>query len=229
MKKGISIGEIVAADFRAASVFKEAGIDFCCGGKKSIEEACSGKGIDQLQLIRRLDELDTVPVDTAHNFIEWDLAFLCDYIVNTHHKYVLRSLPELVYYTEKIASVHGDRHPELTKVAFMFSEINRELMQHLRSEEDLLFPAVKEILMSGSGEAGKTILAQIAKLSPEHDFAGGSMDMINTITNNYEVPADGCNTYHVAFRLLRQFEDDLHVHVHLENNILFPKALKSVN
>ena len=229
MKKDISIGEMVAMDFRAASVFKEAGIDFCCGGKMTIEEACNEKGIDRLELEKKLADLESAPADTVHNFNEWDLGFLCDYIMNTHHKYVLKSLPELVHYTEKIASVHGERHPELTEVAGLFAEINRELLQHLKNEEENLFPAMKEYLKSGSDKAKAIIINQIARLSPEHDFAGGAMDKINSITGNYKVPADGCNTYHVTFSLLEKFEDDLHVHVHLENNILFPKALKAVS
>jgi len=229
MKKDISIGELVAFDFRAASVFKEAGIDFCCGGKMTIEQACNDKGIDRLELEKKLADLDSAPSDTVHNFNEWDLGFLADYIMNTHHKFVLKSLPELVHYTEKIASVHGERHPELTEVAGLFAEINRELLQHLNNEEENLFPALKEYLKSGSDKAKAIIINQIARLSPEHDFAGGAMDKINSITGNYKVPPDGCNTYHVTFSLLEKFEDDLHVHVHLENNILFPKALKAVS
>jgi regulator of cell morphogenesis and NO signaling len=229
MKKDISIGEIVAMDFRAASVFKEAGIDFCCGGRMSIEEACTEKGIDQHELERKLADLESEPADTVHNFNDWNIDFLCDYIVNTHHKFVLKSLPELVHYTDRIAMVHGGRHPELTEVSALFAEINRELLQHLKNEEENLFPAIKDFLRTGSGDSKATITNQIKKLSAEHEFAGGAMDKINTITGNYNVPADGCNTYNVTFRLLRQFEDDLHVHVHLENNILFPKALKSVN
>jgi regulator of cell morphogenesis and NO signaling len=228
MKNDISIGEVVAMDFRAASVFKEAGIDFCCGGRMSIEEACYEKGIDQIELKKKLADLESAPADSVHNFNEWDLDSLCDYIVNTHHKFVLNTLPELVHYTDKIASVHGERHPELSEVAGIFSEINRELLQHLKNEEENLFPAIKDFLTTGSAEAQKTIIRQINKLSGEHEFAGGAMDKINSITGNYLVPADGCNTYHVTFRLLEQFEDDLHVHVHLENNILFPKALKTV-
>jgi regulator of cell morphogenesis and NO signaling len=229
MKRDISIGEIVAMDFRAASVFKEAGIDFCCGGRQSIEEACIETGIDQSELERRLADLESLPADTVHNFNEWELGFLCDYIMNTHHKFVLKSLPELVHYTGKIAMVHGDMHPELSEVEALFSEINRELLQHLKNEEEVFFPAIKEYQSTRSDKSKTTIVQQIDKLSGEHEFAGGSMDKINSITDNYKVPPDGCNTYHVTFRLLQQFEDDLHVHVHLENNIVFPKALKSLN
>lgn len=106
MKRDMTIGEIVAKDYRAASVFKEAGIDFCCGGKQNIDETCSKLGIDRNELVGKLDNLESIPNTTTHNFIAWDSGFLCDYIVNTHHKYVLKSLPELVMYTEKIASVH---------------------------------------------------------------------------------------------------------------------------
>jgi regulator of cell morphogenesis and NO signaling len=225
----ISVGEIVANDFRSASVFKEAGIDFCCGGKKSIAESCLELGINSADLIEKLKMLNSSSPSPSQNFKEWDLTFLCDYIVNTHHKYVLKSLPELVHYTQKISLVHGERHPELIEVAGLFARINTELLQHMRNEEEILFPAVKERVKTGSETSMKVIVYEISRLSGEHEFAGGAMDRIKVITNNYLLPADSCNTYKVTFKLLEEFEDDLHIHVHLENNILFPKALKSVN
>lgn len=229
MKTGMTIGEIVAGDYRAASVFKDAGIDFCCGGKKGIDETCLDKGIDKSKLIAKLEELKSAPDTTGHNFIEWEPGFLCDYIVNTHHKFVLKSMPELVMYTSKIAQVHGSHHPELATVADLFSQINKELLQHLKNEEEVLFPAIKESFNSGSKKFKEIIVSEISRLSGEHEFAGGAMDRINVITSGYKVPDDGCNTYHVTFKLLGEFEDDLHTHVHLENNILFPKALASAN
>jgi regulator of cell morphogenesis and NO signaling len=225
----ITIGEIVALDHRAASIFKEAGIDFCCGGKKSITEACAEKNIDPSLLLEKLEELESSPNTTTHNYNEWDPVFLSDYIVNTHHKYVSKSLPDLISYTEKLASVHGERHPELIEVASLFSQVNRELLQHMKNEEQVLFPAIKEAQMSKSEEAGNTIRNEIERLSDEHEFAGGAIDKISEITQNYLIPADGCNTYRVAFKLLQDFEDDLHIHVHLENNILFPKSLRLFN
>jgi regulator of cell morphogenesis and NO signaling len=224
-----SVGEIVANDFRSATVFKEAGIDFCCGGNKSIAESCSEFGINSIDLIEKLKVLNSSSPSPAQNYKEWDIDFLCDYIVNTHHKYVLKSLPELVHYTQKISLVHGERHPELIEVADLFTQINMELLQHLKNEEEVLFPAIKEKMKSGSEGAIKVIVSMISRLSGEHEFAGGAMDKIKSITGNYQLPADSCNTYKVAFKLLEEFEDDLHIHVHLENNILFPKALKSVN
>lgn len=222
----LTLGEIVAADFRSAAVFKEAGIDFCCGGKKTLSEACMEKGINSEKLVETFEELKNQAVQPGQNFNEWSLDFLADYIVNTHHKYVLKTLPELVFYTQKIADVHGNGHQELIEVAKLFGQINTELLQHIKNEEEVLFPAIKEALKGNSQKAKETILSEIIRMNGEHEFAGGAMDKINEITNHYELPEDACNTYQVAFKLLEQFEDDLHIHVHLENNILFPKALK---
>ena len=221
-----TIGEIVANDFRAASMFKEAGIDFCCGGNKSLSDACKEKGADESLLIQQLETLAQTPVSGAMNFKEWELSFLSDYIVNTHHKFVLKNLPELVFFTQKIADVHGDHHPELLEVASLFTRINEELLQHLKNEEEVLFPAIKEAEKNASAEVKSTIVSEITRMQGEHEFAGGAMDKINVLTNNYFIPEDACNTYRVSLKLLEQFEDDLHIHVHLENNILYPKALK---
>ena len=223
--KELTIGEIVANDFRAASVFKEVGIDFCCGGNTTIQQACNEKKVDQTYIETELKKLQDLPINPSQNFNEWELDFLCDYIVNSHHKYVFKTLPQLVSYTQKIASVHGGKHPELIMVANLFEKLNVELLQHLRKEEEVLFPAIKNAIANNSAEAKAAIIAEIAHMSEEHEFAGWSMDKINEITQGYTLPADACNTYEVTFKLLRQFEDDLHVHVHLENNILYPKAL----
>jgi regulator of cell morphogenesis and NO signaling len=224
-----TIGEIVASDFRKAEVFKKYGIDFCCGGKVTISEACADKEIDRTLLEMDLRKAVVTPVDPSQDFNNWEPAFLCDYIKNTHHKYVLKTLPELVFYTQKIASVHGENHPELYEVAELFETINTELLQHLGKEEEILFPAIKEAFANSHNtqlSGSKNIISsEIERMSTEHEFAGGAMDRINELTENYLVPDDGCSTYHVTFKILSQFEDDLHRHVHLENNILYPKAL----
>jgi len=223
--KTISIGEIVTQDFRAAEIFKNAGIDFCCGGNQSLEHACMEKNIDTTLLKNELAKLENTTVNALHNFNEWNLDFLCDYIVNTHHKTVLKLLPQLTVYTQKIAQVHGPHHYELIAIANLFAKINEELLQHLRNEEEVLFPAIKELLKSNSQEAKATIISEITRMKGEHEFAGEAMDKINVLSDNYSIPADGCNTYQVTYKLLEQFEDDLHIHVHLENNILYPKAM----
>jgi regulator of cell morphogenesis and NO signaling len=221
----LTVGEIVASDFRTSSLFKNAGIDFCCGGKQNFSDACNEKGIDAIQLEKEILKIKDEPQNEFMNFVNWDPVFLSDYIVNTHHKFVLKNLPELVFYTQKIADVHGEHHPELVKVANLIVKINDELLQHLKNEEEVLFPAIKKVVATNSESDKQTIKNEIERMLGEHDFAGGAMDNINIITKGYQVPEDGCNSYKVAFNLLEQFEDDLHTHVHLENNILFPKAL----
>lgn len=222
----LTVGEIVANDFRAASVFKEKGVDFCCGGKQSVEHVCKENGIDCVALEEQILSLQAEPPSFSQNFGEWELGFLCDYIVNNHHKYVLKTLPELMYYTRKIADVHGDNHSELIEIASIFSQINNELTQHIENEETALFPAIKRAASVSDPIARQIIHTEIKRMTGEHEFAGSAMHNINKISNGYKIPEDACNTYRVAFQMLKHFEDDLHVHVHLENNILFPKALK---
>lgn len=222
----IAVGDIVANDFRTSTVFKKAGIDFCCGGKQSLADACIEKNLNANELEGDLQKVMNEPTTPGMNFKEWETGFLCDYIVNTHHKFVSKKMPELVFYTDKIATVHGDHHPELVEVARLFAQINTELLQHLKNEEEVFFPAIKEVVATSSEKAKVTIHSEIKRLSGEHDFAGGAMDEINKITGGYKLPADACNTYRLTFQLLEQFEDDLHIHVHLENNILFAKALE---
>ncbi len=224
-----TVGEIVANDFRAASVFKNAGIDFCCGGNKSLHQACDEKGVDVTTLEKELNELNQLPVNESQRFNEWDLDFLSDYIVNTHHKFVKKTLPELVFYTQKIARVHGPNHPELAEVASLFETINEELTQHLQHEEEVLFPAIKEVLKSNSLAAKKTVISEITRMRGEHEVAGSAIDRISDLTQKYLVPSDACNTYQVSLKLLEQFDHDLHIHVHLENNILYPKSLVLAN
>ena len=224
--KQTKIGDIVTQDFRAAEVFKKAGIDFCCGGSQSLEAACRDKKLDVAEIESELEKLENSEPGSSHKFNEWKLDFLCDYIVNTHHQTVMNLLPELTFYTQKIAEVHGDNHPELPEIANLFAQVDTELRQHLRNEEEVLFPAIREVLKTNSAESKATIISEITRMTGEHEFAGGAMDKINELSHSYAVPDDGCNTYRVAYKLLEQFEDDLHIHVHLENNILYPKAMK---
>ena len=224
--KQTKIGDIVTQDFRAAEVFKKAGIDFCCGGSQSLEAACRDKKLDVAEIESELEKLENSEPGSSHKFNEWKLDFLCDYIVNTHHQTVMNLLPELTFYTQKIAEVHGDNHPELSEIANLFAQVDTELRQHLRNEEEVLFPAIREVLKTNSAESKATIISEITRMTGEHEFAGGAMDKINELSHRYAVPEDGCNTYRVAYKLLEQFEDDLHIHVHLENNILYPKAMK---
>ncbi|HKI88577.1 MAG TPA: iron-sulfur cluster repair di-iron protein [Draconibacterium sp.] len=227
--QNLSVGEIVANDFRTSTIFKNAGIDFCCGGKQLFSEACNEKQVDAIEVENQILKISEEPQNEFMNFNNWDPVFLSEYIVNTHHKFVLKMLPELLFYTNKIANVHGDNHPELKKVSQLFNKINTELLQHLKNEEEVLFPAIKEVAIIESNEVKGTIISEITRMLKEHDTAGSEVDEINRLTNGYRIPDDACNTYKVALKMLEQFEDDLHTHVHLENNILYPKALNLAN
>ncbi len=220
-----TLGNIVADDFRTASVLMKAGIDFCCGGKMTLDQACKDKNISTGEIVSKLEAVTSTPQNPGQDFKQWSLDFLADYIMNTHHKYVLKTLPELMFYTQKIARVHS-HHTELAEVAELFSQINDELLQHLKNEEEVLFPAIKRMIKEKNAADKAIILSEITRMNGEHEFAGGAMDKINEITNGYTLPDDACSTYEVTFAMLKQFEDDLHIHVHLENNILFPKALE---
>ncbi|WP_167619345.1 iron-sulfur cluster repair di-iron protein [Maribellus sediminis] len=224
--KNRQIGEIVADDFRTSRVFTEVGIDFCCGGKQTVGQACDELGIDVSTLEIKVGEIKQKEINANLNFKDWSLNFLIDYIQNVHHTYVKNTLPELLFYTGKIASVHGERHPELIQIANDVKNVSEELTLHLEMEENVLFPAILSFLANPGNDTKSTIVSEITRMLGEHDFAGGVFDKINKTTEGYKTPEDACNTYEVAFKTMKQFEDDLHVHVHLENNILFPKALK---
>ncbi len=220
-----TLAEIVTENIRTAELFRAAGIDFCCGGKKTLKQACLENDIDIDSFSEKLIAVSSQPVDPAQDYQFWAPDFLADYIVNVHHRFVKNKLSPILEYTRKIAEVHGGRHPELPEVAKIFNELEAELIPHLRQEEEVLFPAVKAMLKSPS-RPRKTILRQeIQRLTKQHETAGESMDKIRVLTRGYEVPGDACPTYEISLRLLKEFEDDLHIHVHLENNILFPAAL----
>lgn len=226
-----TVGEMVAQDYRLAAVFKKLNIDFCCNGNRSIETVCTEIGYDATIL---LQELETITNSTAKNntdFKSWEIDMLATYIETTHHKYVENKIAEIRPYLTKIAGVHGSRHPELFEVNELFNESADDLLQHMKKEEIILFPFIKKMVVM---EKDKQIASRptfgpienpIALMHQEHDNEGLRFRKIAVLTNNYTVPADGCNTYRVALGLLKEFEDDLHLHIHLENNILFPKAI----
>ena len=141
-----TLGEIATKDLRKAEIFKKYGLDFCCGGKKTVQQACAEKGIDVTKIEEELRNADKNPVTRPLPYNDWNLDFLADYIVNTHHSYVKNSLPELRTYAAKLARVHGGRHPELLPVQQIVEEIAQELTDHMVKEEMVLFPFVKELV-----------------------------------------------------------------------------------
>jgi regulator of cell morphogenesis and NO signaling len=224
-----TIGELAAKDLRKVEIFKKYGLDFCCGGNKTVKEACSDQGIDITKLEQELQSVDKISAKDALSYNDWDLDFLADFIVNTHHKYVRKSMPEIREYALKVAHVHGDNHPELFPVQQMIETMNGELTSHMQKEENILFPYIKTLVEKEKNNHWidrATINAPIGMMIAEHESVGDILKEIRTLTNDYTLPADGCATYSIVFRMLDEFENDLHMHIHLENNILFPKAEK---
>ena len=227
-----TIGDLVTKDFRKAQVFKKFGLDFCCGGKKTLGKACAEKGIDIVQLEKELNEVENTAKSSSQDYASWDLDFLVDYIVNTHHKYVVRSMPAIVEYTQKVARVHGMNHPEAVVIANEFLKVQSDLDSHMAKEENILFPYIKQLVETQKskstlgGSAFGSIQSPINMMEMEHELVGGIMAHIRELTNNFTPPADACSTYRLSYASLNEFEEDLHQHIHLENNILFPKAIK---
>ncbi|MBP7399372.1 MAG: iron-sulfur cluster repair di-iron protein [Chitinophagales bacterium] len=227
-----TIGQMAVGDLRKAEVFKKYGIDFCCGGKKTLKEVCKEKGLDLIKIEQELQQADKAPTGRPLPYNDWNPDFLADYIVNNHHSYVKKSLPELMGYSTKVASVHGGNHPELLQIRNLVKGINDELISHMEKEERVLFPYIKELVKADKDtkipQASHfgTVQNPINMMEMEHEQVGVDMEEIRSLSSNYTLPEDACASYSLLFKMLEEFESDLFIHIHLENNILFPKALE---
>lgn len=227
---GKTVGEIVAEDYRAAEVFAKVGIDFCCGGQILLEDACRERGLGLASILQDIEAAKETPLDRGQNYAAWELPFLADYIINTHHAYLHENTAQIAAYARKIAEVHGSHHPEVIEVAAIFDKIAADMTGHLQEEEEVLFPAVKRIVaankagVAADSKDQEILKTSLQKLDQEHEEIGEATHAIRRLTSGYKIPADVCNTFVVTYRKLQEFEEDLHKHVHLENNILFPKA-----
>ena len=225
-----TIGEIVADDFRTTTIFEKYGMDFCCGGDSTLAAACQAKGTPTSALVKELEAVRATPVERSQNYKAWTLSFLADYIVNNHHTYLKENMGQIAAYARKIAMVHGAHHPEVIKIAAIFDQIAADMTAHLREEEKVLFPAIKRAEaarksgLAPDGQDLNTIKDALEKLGREHDGIGEATHQIRRLASGYAIPDDACNTFVITYQKLNEFEDDLHKHVHLENNILFPKA-----
>lgn len=230
MQDTTTIRTLVADDYRAAAVFERHGIDFCCGGHRPVAEACRQRGIDPAVVVSDLEAALAQADPDSPRFNMWALDVLTGYIVANHHGYVRQAVDTLRVHTRKVADVHGDRHPEVRQIADRFEAIARELSGHMAKEEQMLFPYIEALAKAARG--GEVPLAPfgtvqnpIRMMEIEHASAGDEMAAIRRLSAGYAPPPDACTTYSVTYQELRAFEADLHRHVHLENNILFPKAL----
>lgn len=225
------IGEIVKMNFKTALLLQENNIDYCCGGSRTLAAACAEAGVDTEHLITRLKQIAESHDPDSDYINTLSLSELSDYIVKRHHSYVRKNIPFLSESLDKICNVHGTKHPELFRIRELFNESAGELTMHMQKEEIMLFPYIKKM------EAAKTadhlparapfgsVSNPIKMMIAEHETEGERFDLIAEISGNYSIPADACNTYKATLGSLKEFESDLHRHIHLENNILFPGAI----
>ena len=221
------IGELVASDYRAAEIFSKYKIDFCCQGNRTIAEACEKKKIDAGEVIRDLNSLPSGNSAQSIDFNSWPLDLLADYIEKKHHRYVVEKTAVITKYLVKVSQVHGEAHPELREIASLFFAGTPELAAHMKKEELILFPFIRKMATSGNAKAPfGSVESPISMMRHEHDLEGERYRRIAELSSNYTPPPEACNTYRVTYALLKEFEQDLHLHIHLENNILFPKAIE---
>lgn len=229
IEETLTIADIVSKNIKSAHVFKKFGIDFCCGGGISIEKACENKNININELLQELKTIDDAVVP-SQNYNLWELDFLIDYIINNHHTYVKNSLTLIDEYAAKVSKVHGIAYPEVVQIEHIFKHVAEELTGHMYKEEIVLFPYIKKCV------AAKRIHSEIKNpsfgpiqnpihmMQQEHEQVGNMLKEIAQLSNQYNPPIGACNTFRALYAKLDEFEQDLHIHVHLENNILFPKA-----
>jgi len=224
-----TVGDIVATDFRTAAILEQFGIDFCCGGRRSLAEACRAALVAASDVETALNALPPTG-DPDADVRKWPLDRLIDHIVSKHHSYVRWSMPAIRRHLAKLVEAHAGRHPELVLILGYFDTIAPDLLQHLRKEEQILFPYICELQANAATcERGVSpfgaVENPIRMMEREHRDAADALQAVRRLTDDYAAPADGCATYQVCMAELAQFERDLHQHVHLENNVLFPKAI----
>ncbi len=223
---GETVGEIAAKDMRKAELLKKLGIDFCCGGKKSLEDACAEKGLDVNKVKAELEQSEKMPATGPQlDFNTFSASFLADYIQNVHHGYVNKNAPMIEDLAQKVAAHHGQHVPLLVAVYRKVNELCSELLTHMKKEEQVLFPTIKLLESGGMVKIGfDSINDPIFVMERDHDIAGELMRDIRQLTHDFQVPEGACNSIRMLYFKLEEFESDLLQHIHLENNILFPKA-----
>lgn len=227
----LTVGEYVANDFRTAALFSKYGIDFCCKGNRTLEEVCAKKDINPIDLENEIQAILETKSDHAIDFKSWSPSLLIEYIVEKHHSYVEEKTPVILQFLDKLCKVHGERHPELFEINSLFKLSAGDLAQHMKKEELILFPFIQKMVKAQKENQSiqephfGTVENPIAMMKDEHTIEGDRFAKIATLTDGFTPPADACTTYKVAFQMLKEFEQDLHKHIHLENNILFPKAI----
>jgi regulator of cell morphogenesis and NO signaling len=224
-----TVGAIVTRSPRLSRVFESVGIDYCCGGHKSLQAACQDRGLRPAEVVAMLEGAANDPAAGDDIDLEgMTLAELTDHIIDTHHEYLRRELPRLAAITEKVAASHGARDRRLLQVRDVFAAMASELNSHMRKEENILFPLVRRLEAGDppAGSRGRPLAYPIRQMESEHDDAGSSLERIEMLTKKFTPPEWACNTYRVMLDGLKSLQADLHVHIHKENGVLFPRALE---
>jgi regulator of cell morphogenesis and NO signaling len=228
-KSSDSIGHIAANFPKSMEVFKEYNIDFCCGGDAALIDEIKEHNLNEEEVMNELEEAynKTISMGTEElDFTKLSYSDLIDHIVNVHHAYLQREMPKIGELIAKILRVHGERHSELLEVHRLFSRLRMELEQHTIKEETIEFPSIKEYEKTGSKKLLDKITEAIKNLEEEHEGAGGILKALRRVTNGFKAPEDGCNTYRLTYDKLKELESETFVHIHLENNILFPRLVE---
>ncbi|MBI6874164.1 iron-sulfur cluster repair di-iron protein [Clostridium aciditolerans] len=231
-KSSDSIGYIASNFPKAMDIFKDYNIDFCCGGNRPLIDAIKEGGIKEEEIMSKLEEAYNnllIIKDKDIDFNVMSYSDLVDYIVNTHHAYLQIELPKIYELTTKILRVHGANHKEPTRVHRLFASLKTELEEHLIKEEEIEFPLIKKYESDPSNESLAKVVSIMEELENEHEGAGDILKELRKITNGYEIPADVCNTFKLTYQKLQELEADTFQHIHLENNILFPKLKEKNN
>lgn len=227
MDTTLTVGSLVTERPSRAEVFEKHGIDYCCGGRKPLAEACRERGLDEAAVIADLEASDGAHRDEAEpRFADMGLSELVDHIMETHHAYLRTALPRLAGLTEKVANAHGTRHPEVLELKSVYDNFHMVLNQHMAKEEAVLFPMLRQMAVGGGGASHCGSVANpIRVMMLEHDDAAADLERFRALTGGYTPPEDACNTFRVMLHAFEELEADLHRHVHLENNVLFPQAI----
>jgi regulator of cell morphogenesis and NO signaling len=226
-----TVREIALENPTSIRVFESFGIDYCCGGRRPLAEACAEKNLSLDSVIAALEQGSLAPVSVEQNWAAKPLTALVAHIVDTHHAYVRRELPRLAELAQKVVNRHGDTKPELPEIQAKVAQITEELTEHLLKEEVILFPYIAKLEKAASEGTPKphgcfgTVANPIAMMTQEHDAAGVLLAEIRSLSNDFTPPVGACPTFLAFYTGLHEFEQDLHQHIHLENNILFPKAI----
>ena len=227
------VSDIVRNDYRTASVFRKHDIDFCCGGKWALGTMCEMKGIDPDLLRKELEEsVRNVQLSNSIQFNNWDIDFLIEYIVNVHHHYLRKALPEIKVHLTHFITDHAEKYPYLNDVLKQFNYLTKDLLPHLQQEEEIIFPYIRQISHAyESKESYASLLVRTLRkpveqvMNHEHETVSTALRRLRDLTNNYVVPVDACVSHRVAFSLLEELDNDIAQHIYLENHILFPKAM----